>query len=239
MLHLQQRAHQNLEEFRQGSKSPPGRHGSINEPPTPVDDDDELAMLGGKTRLVKKEPASPTILERSPVSHNPVVPLPLPQSVRSDPTMAEYLDSFQHQSQPPSSTSASYSDGADTSMSPVSMYGLTTLPTSNSFHSENGPFAQHSHSMGSTQSIPTTTSTSTNGHGHHLNGGVQPPSQTHSSFPQYFPVYDYGASSMNGYPQTPMLNMDPQPPLRRSSSGSPEQNSMHSTWLNFVNNMSM
>uniref|UniRef100_A0A0W0FX10 Zn(2)-C6 fungal-type domain-containing protein n=1 Tax=Moniliophthora roreri TaxID=221103 RepID=A0A0W0FX10_MONRR len=232
MLQLQKRAHQNLEEFRQGNRSPPGRHGSMNEPLTPVDDDDELAILGGRTRLVKKEPSSPQILERSPVSHNPVVPLPLPRS-QMDPNVLEYLSSFQSQSQPSSSTTT-YSDGVD-SISPVSMYGLTTLPGPS--YPESGPFSQ---------SIPQSQSTlpsqsSTNGHHlrHHssqnmgmnggsINGGSQ-------SFPQYFPVYDYGSSStINGYPQTPVLNTDPQPHLRRSSSGSPEQNSMNTTWQDFI-----
>ncbi|KAL0060885.1 hypothetical protein AAF712_012349 [Marasmius tenuissimus] len=219
MLHLQEKAHNSLNEYRQGCGSPIGRTG-LSEPLTPVSDDDELMVLGGTTRLVKKEPASPQMLHRSPTSHNPVVPLPLPSSASThvDANVVEYLRSFQPNHGRSSSHSHNYSDGVDT-ISPVSMYGMTTLPGSSStFHSEPNTYnAQGSSLMNGSQGIG-------------LNGG------SHSNtFPQYFPVYDYGTSAIgNGYTSAPMLDSNPVPQQRRSSSGSPEQNSMQSTWQDFV-----
>ncbi|KAG7093830.1 hypothetical protein E1B28_007469 [Marasmius oreades] len=230
MLNLQERAHASLNEFRKGTRSL-GRHSSMGEPLTPVSDDDELAMLGGKTRLVKKEPGSPPMLHRSPTSHNPVVPLPLPSSATShvDPNVLEYLRSFQsnHAQEPPSAHS-SYSDGIE-GMSPVSMYGLTALPGASPFHSERNNFGVHG-----------TSSSPTSQHASRTMGMNGSGSQS-QSFPQYFPVYDYGSSSTmaNGFGSAPMLDANPLPNQRRSSSGSPEQNSMHSTWQDFVNDMQL
>ncbi len=58
MLRLQEKAHMSLDDFRKGKGSPISRY-SAQDPQSPVDEDDELAMLGGKSRLVKKEPSSP------------------------------------------------------------------------------------------------------------------------------------------------------------------------------------
>ena len=223
MLHLQEKAHNSLNEYRQGCGSPIGR--SVSEPLTPVSDDDELTMLGGTTRLVKKEPVSPQMSHRSPTSHNPIVPLPLPSSASThvDPNVVEYLRSFQQNNATPS-THGAYSDGANT-ISPVSMYGMTSLQgTTNHFHSEPSTYNAQGTSLMSNASGPSTR----NHNG--VNGG------SHSNaFPQYFPVYDYGTSAIqNGYPSTPMLDANPVPQQRRSNSGSPEQNSMHSTWQDFV-----
>ncbi|KAF9258728.1 hypothetical protein L218DRAFT_964266 [Marasmius fiardii PR-910] len=233
MLNLQERAHTSLNEFRKGTRSL-GRHNSMSEPLTPVSDDDELAMLGGRTRLVKKEPGSPPMLHRSPTSQNPVVPLPLPSSASShvDPNVLEYLRSFQsnHNQEPPSAHS-SYSDGVE-AMSPVSMYGLTTLPGPSAFHSESNSYSTHGTSSSLISASPTS---------QHPPQSIGMNSGSHGqSFPQYFPVYDYGSSTMtNGFTSAPMLDSNPLPNQRRSSSGSPEQNSMHSTWQDFVNNMQL
>jgi hypothetical protein len=226
MLDLRIRAHDSLDEFRKGSKTSPGRLDRL----TPSEDNDELAMLGGRTRLVKKEPGSPPMFDRSPRSHNPVVPLPLSPSVEAqvDPNVVEYLHSFQPQQQPTSAASdSSYSDDA---MSPVSMFGLSSLPGPvNGFHSEPTnyqPMTSTSHSM-----MPTIENQ--NQHRHHsslMSGTSELP-----SFPSYFPVYDYGSSNSNNS-YTPLLesNPVPAPSLTRSSSGSPDQNMMHTAWQDFV-----
>ncbi|KAF9078131.1 fungal-specific transcription factor domain-containing protein [Rhodocollybia butyracea] len=228
MVDLQNRAHDSLNEFRKGSRSPPGRLGM--EPLTPVNDNDELAILGGKTRLVKKEPGSPQLFDQSPNSHNPVVPLPLSPSAGAhvDSNLVEYLNSFQQ----PASASASGTPYSDVDISPVSMYDLTSLPVSaNGYHSEPNNYqsmSSPSHSMmpSMDQSFPTQQQ-----HSHHtssMNGSAP------SSFPQYFPVFDYGPSSTSTNAYAPMLASSPGP-LRRSGSGSPEQNLMHTAWHEFVN----
>ncbi|THU88687.1 hypothetical protein K435DRAFT_761640 [Dendrothele bispora CBS 962.96] len=237
MQRLQVRAHESLESYRKGLKIVPARHGSSSEPPTPVDDNDELAVLGGKTRLVKKEPGSPTLLDRSPISQNPVIPLPLsPTTAQVDPNVLEYLNSFHHQQQPSSAGTSNYSD-----VSPVSVYGLTALSgPSSPFHTEPNSFISQSQPMTSPQSMVPQNSSS-----HHHQSSVQYSQNVinghghNNSFPQYFPVYDYGTTSMmNGY--APTLDANPTPGHgHRRSSGSPEQNMIPSTWQEFVDDMSM
>ncbi|KAF5369221.1 hypothetical protein D9757_010028 [Collybiopsis confluens] len=218
MLDLRLRAHESLEEFRKGSKL-----GSSLEPLTPTNENDELAILGGKTRLVKKEPGSPPMFDRSPISHNPVVPLPLSPSVRNQ-DLVEYLSSFQQQS-----TSAPSNTYSDESISPVSMYGLSSLPgPMNGFHSESSNYQP----IPSTSGIMPSADSSFASSSQHQHNSMMNGSSGAHSFPQYFPVYDY--ASNNSY--APMLESSPVPNhmQRRSSTGSPDQNLMHTVWQEFV-----
>ncbi|KZT27790.1 hypothetical protein NEOLEDRAFT_1059869 [Neolentinus lepideus HHB14362 ss-1] len=221
MLRLKEKAHSSLAAFREGKSSPTALRlpQSPSEPPTPVDDDDELSTLGGKTRVVaRKDSGSPPSM-RSPTTLNPVVPLPLtPNTDRQvHPTVVEYLRSFEPL---PSSMEAGsmagtsmhvepshYNDAGQLSMSYVANNQMATS------YEQQSPVA-------------------TNGAGY-----AQAP-----YFPQYFPVYDYApathgadypyASSsmphMNGYMSTE----------RERSSGSPEA-SMQTTWQEFVEGFTM
>ncbi|EKM81959.1 hypothetical protein AGABI1DRAFT_112143 [Agaricus bisporus var. burnettii JB137-S8] len=147
MLHLQQKAHYALDEFRRGNAPNISRYPG-SDPVTPDTDNDELAILGGKTRLVGKvEPTSPQLLERSPNSHNPIVPLPLSPAMQTnmDPSVVEYLQSFGPAGGGHAS-SVSVSGGGpvsaasrispysatfnDVDLSPVSAYGMTAMNTS-------------------------------------------------------------------------------------------------------------
>lgn len=154
MLHLQQKAHYSLEEFRRGNTSIVGGGGGgrYSEPISPDNDNDELALLGGKTRLVAKiEPSSPQILERSPQSQNPIVPLPLSPTMQNhlDPSVVEYLQSFNHPHSvlgggggPGSAGSQISPQGAtftDVDLSPVSAYGMTTI-SPQTYQQEPSPF---------------------------------------------------------------------------------------------------
>lgn len=258
MLHLQEKAHFSLDEFRRGKGSPLTRYNPSSGPITPDADDDELSVLGGKTRLVsKKEPSSPILMERSPVSQNPIVPLPLSPGLHSNlpESVREYLDSFkvqggggtqqqqsvfnnQSSNHNSFSNSTQYSDASE--ISPVSMYGMSTLPTS--FQSEPSSFLPQ-------QSMQNMMQTG-QGSGAAMDTSS---SQNESNFPQYFPVYDYGlaSSSSSGFQsgrgsgsmftqdQTLVLDTSPAPSHRKAS-GSPEGHSnMQSTWLDFVNTMAM
>lgn len=284
MLQLQQRAHYSLEEFRRGNinavvnRYPPG-----SEPVSPDNDNDELAMLGGKTRLVAKvEPSSPQLMERSPNSLNPIVPLPLSPTMhhQMDPSVVEYLHSFG----PPSATTngggpssagsgtqigsqrGSFSTDVNVDLSPVSMYGMSTLDTSTTYPQDASSYMspqsqqpqgmrhagpphhqQHhhhpSHSNGSIHDVTMGSASSSTAAG----GGAGPSIQ---SFPQYFPVFDYGTGMMNGntgttaagsanaYGGAPILETPSPPGVQRRSSGSPEGN-MHSTWQDFVIGLQM
>lgn len=214
MLRLQEKAHISLDDFRKGKSSPLGRGGSASEPPTPVDDNDELATLGGKTRLVsKKETSSPPMIDRSPTSMNPVVPLPLStgNGHQVHPNVLEYLRTF-GPAQVPEPAPVPSSPFAD-----VSMYGLSTVGP---YHVEPTAYQgtqmqqQQQHSP---QQQPQLSM---------MNGG---------SFPQYFPVYDYAQpGTENGF--SPM--MENHVGDRRRGSGTPEAN-MQTTWQDFVAGLGM
>ncbi|KAJ7746905.1 fungal-specific transcription factor domain-containing protein [Mycena maculata] len=230
MLRLQEKAHHSLEDFRKGKLSPSARR-ITPDSLSPVEENDELSTLGGKTRLVaKKEPVSPLMLDRSPTSHNPVVPLPLSPSLNEQvhPSVLEYLNTFQQ----PSSAHTSYSDD----LSPVSIYSMSTMPTS--YHSDS--YMSHS---------PTQMDTQPSGMFHqnqvqaaHTHGSTQRPhmgngAAANVSFPQYFPVYDYRTSGMNdAYASAPILDVNPMPGQRRAS-GSPEGNMQSSIWQDFVGDL--
>ncbi|KAF8998591.1 hypothetical protein BDQ17DRAFT_1362076 [Cyathus striatus] len=243
MLNLQEKAHFSLEEFRRGKGSPLTRYNNPgSEPITPVDDNDELAVLGGKTRLVgKKEPSSPQILDRSPTSHNPIVPLPLsPNMGQVDPNVLEYLNSFGQQSNQHANLQQTQQFSPQSDLSPISVYGMSgnvsaTYQSEPTSYSAVGQSTMHMQQ----QQVPAQL------HGQQLQSistNVMGGSSNGTAFPSYFPVYDYGTgvnmTNGSGYQTTTtMLDSNPMPPGRRSS-GSPDGN-MHSTWQDFVNGLGM
>ncbi|KNZ80133.1 hypothetical protein J132_07123 [Termitomyces sp. J132] len=258
MLNLQEKAHYSLDEYRKGRGSPISKYGlSPVEPNSPTNNDDELSILGGKTRLVaKKEPSSPTLLDRSPTSQKPVVPINIGRQVH--PNILDYLNSFNPQEPQQGSSSHSMSRHDSTASnrshsqsaysddsSPVSIYGMSTIVTSPTFQTESEVYASHS------QQYPQASPThqySPHHTQHHsaMMGNMHQGVPTHT-LPQYFPVYDYstnmtnGAGHVNGvnsYRDTPMLDAHPVPPNQRRSSGSPVEN-MQSTWNDFVADFAM
>jgi hypothetical protein len=166
MLQLQQRAHYSLEEFRRGNiNTAVNRYPAGSEPVSPDNDNDELAMLGGKTRLVAKiEPSSPQLMERSPNSQNPIVPLPLSPTMQHhlDPSVVEYLHSFGSHTGAGATTTTNGGGGAsgapsagnngnqmspqrasfaaDVDLSPVSMYGMSALPATSGYSQDASSF---------------------------------------------------------------------------------------------------
>jgi hypothetical protein len=244
MLQLQGKAHLSLDEFRRGKGLPLPR--VLRSPDSPEGEDDELSVLGGKTRLVsKKEPSSPTLQELSPISQNPVVPLPLSPGMHNQlpPSVREYLDSFkvsgnqQTYSEPPSQVSpGSRGSFSDPEISPMSMYGMSTIPAS--FQEESPAYLPQQPMQGIME-------TQSNTH-HRLPSMNTSMNRNGTSFniPQYFPVYDYGLASTsytnggNAFVQEHgHFEANPAPGQRRLS-GSPDTN-MQSTWLDFVNTMAM
>ncbi|PFH45913.1 hypothetical protein AMATHDRAFT_70926 [Amanita thiersii Skay4041] len=243
MLHLQQKAHHSLNEFRNGRGTVTNKYNS--DPIMPEDDDDELSILGGKTRLIAKmEPSSPVPVERSPHSNNPVVPLPLSPSAGShfDPNVWDYLNSFQqphhtnHLLQSPQNdqvSPGSQNSFSDTDISPVSMYGMA--PMAGTTYSSEAQFIGHgppSATMVQTNSVLTRQNSNGQASSSQAQQIISPANPQSVMFPQYFSVYDYGTSIVNGNQTNAILDMNPNPGNRRSS-GSPEAN-MHSTWQEFV-----
>ncbi|RXW23973.1 hypothetical protein EST38_g1865 [Candolleomyces aberdarensis] len=229
MLNLQRKAHYSLDEYRKGHGSPLTRV-DPSDPNSPAEDD-ELAVLGGKTRYVTKaEPSSPRLIERSPTTQNPVVPLPLPSTIQNDvdPNLVRYLQSFQPGHRATHSHSQSYSEMQPAGysdveqLSPVSMYGMATMQTP-TFQAEPSSYMQQtmnqSPSQGTSQSM------------------MEMPNP--SSFPQYFPVYDYSTSSTmsgvtaNGFGHSPLMEHAHPGQQQRKGSGSPEAN-LQTTWQDYV-----
>lgn len=222
MLRLRERAHISLSEYQSGVSFPLGRHGSgsSTEPLTPDHGNDELATLGGTTRLVaKSEPAVTPPLQRSPTSQNPVVPLPLSSTNEPHvhPNVVEYLRTFIPTPGPESMAGPS----STTQFPDSSMYSMSSM--SDSFTIDANIYQQpqqHSHSQ-SNQTLS-------------MDTGV---------FPQYFPVYDYGPSS-NGNAH-PLLQMDTTmtgpmiSPTYGRHSLSPETTNMQTTWNEFVTGLGM
>jgi hypothetical protein len=253
MLHLQEKAHYSLNEFKKGRDSPLTKYNmpsAAMDTGSPVEDDDELSKFGGKTRLVKQEPSSP-ILDRSPLSLNPVVPLPWSPSMEN-PQVLAYLRTFgpdpwtgQEHSQGGSATRQN-SGSTYGEVSPG--FGMAPLPSSPSFHSEPMPFGvqqqQHQQSQQHQLSPPQQQYPSMMQQQRHMSGGMNGQTATSmaassSSFPQYFPVYDYGmpagGSSVNGYPpSSPMADSNHTlAHSQRRGSGSPDSN-MQAVWQDFV-----
>ncbi|KIM44896.1 hypothetical protein M413DRAFT_442869 [Hebeloma cylindrosporum] len=248
MLQLQRKAHLSLDEFRRGRGLSLAR--SPTSPDSPQGEDDELSVLGGKTRLVsKKEPSSPVLQERSPISQNPIVPLPLSPGMHNQlpPSVREYLDSFkisgnQHiYSESPSQVSpghgsmSSQGSFSDADISPASMYGMSAIPASFQTESTSTYLPQ--------QSMQGVMETQPNAHRLPSMDTSMSRSGTGFTIPQYFPVYDYGLASTYSSGGNPFVqehgHFDANTaPGHRRPSGSPDTN-MQSTWLDFVNTMSM
>lgn len=238
MLNLREKAHFSLNEFKRGRGSPLTKYRvpSMLDSNSPVEEDDELSVLGGKTRLVAKmEPSSPTILNRSPGSHNPVVPLPSSLSVSGvDPNVLVYLDTFgnsyyQNQSSAnwchDSSTSSSGDQSSFGENSPM-QYGMSTIPGSPTFRPDSNSYASRQQPQFAYQSQAPL-----------LDGMQTQPSTSGHTHPQYFPVYYY--NQVNGVNENGGINGAGIPtlssPIQRRGSGTPEN--MQSTWQDFVTDL--
>lgn len=187
MITLQKKAHLSLNECRKGKILPLTRQLSAqSEPSSPFEEDDELSTLGGKTRLVAKKdslsPASsPSVIDRSPTSLNPVVPLPLASgSNQVHPYVVDYLRTFGHTpgSHHNGANGPTYTDASAFNMSPIREHGHPYDSTAAAYHQES-------------------------------QSQIQPMELVPGQFPSYFPVYDYGIVGENGY--GPMNGQMPTP----------------------------
>ncbi|KAG0709151.1 fungal-specific transcription factor domain-containing protein [Suillus ampliporus] len=172
ILGLQEKAHLSLSEHRKGQVSPLTRQ--LSEPYSPYGDEDELATLGGKTRLVAKKDSlsassSPAaIIDRSPTSLNPIVPLPLmsgnPHQV-VHPNVLHYLQTFPNAGQS-HNTGPTYTDA----------YSMSPSRENTPHYAEPSGYSDSQASM-------------------------QPMELVAGQIPSYFAVYDYGYSGESNYSQ--------------------------------------
>ncbi|KAI5122508.1 hypothetical protein M0805_001416 [Coniferiporia weirii] len=272
MQNLQQKAQLSLREFREGKQSPlqsnlPYKPFMEGTPDT--DEDDELSKLGGKTRLITQKDLtkspSPILTTRSPNTHNPIVPLPLPDaSAGVHPSVVEYLSSFNF---PAGGRQGAQHMQGDQAMYAAGPSGYATpVRSSGAIHYHPGVQAA--------DALPTPTSpnhTLVLPSPHQVSPAHAPAASDgqQAYFPQYFPVFDYGTSGGTpGYPpmqlsgpgaayeQDHTMSYEAVSPHSAGGAGingrvyadanghherrdiTPEAN-MHSAWMDFVTQMSM
>ena len=230
MLRLREKAHASLSQYR---NTPPSRAGPGSEPTTPADDDDELNTLGGRTRLVaqKEKSMSPQIMDRSPTSLNPIVPLPLPKPEEQQvhPYDLQYLRTFVPS--PPIGPPGPMGPGPGQA-GPSQMNGQQVSPTHYQ-HPQSMELERISTSFGAPD--PYQQQQTQQQHMQQQLPGLQMEG-LNPMFPQYFPVFDYGHVGSGGG-QGDMFMPSPVPMDGEYSAGggrySPET-SMQATWQDFV-----
>jgi len=231
MLRLQKRAHVSLSEYQRGVSSPVSRRGSRSSSdfPTLLHENDELATLGGKTRLVEKtEPAATPPLQPF---ESPVIPLPLSRTTEPQvhSSVVEYLRTFvptpdlQSMAGPSSTHRLSDSLASNTAPDTYSMLSMT------------GPFTSDTNLFQHPQHISESESKS-----------QSPCSETLSmdfgSLPRYFPVYDYGPpddNNVNIYRPDVTMTSPMVPPNHVGRNSLVPETNMHTTWNEFVMGLGM
>jgi hypothetical protein len=200
MVKLREKAHASLQAFKDGKSAPLSRGVVLSDGDSPIEDEDELSMLGGKTRLVGKgsvstRPVSPQIIQESPTSHNPVVPFPLKQGVDEHvhPSVLDYLRSFDSTSTraPQPSHVGPAVNCANSMLFPPSPLPNAFLDISTSYPSP--PVSVQSSSPLMPQTL-----------------GLNESALDMSVFPTYFPVLDYGGSGVGALCSPIHLNIQMQ-----------------------------
>lgn len=207
ILRLQQKAHASLDEFRRSKDSPISKYHHSSAETSPASEEDELSILGGKTRLVsKKDTLSPIFTQRSPISQTPVVPLPLSPGPLP-PSVRDYLRSFKprfngvpqdptvYSSQQFGHHTTSLGSGSFESISPQEqarpMFSPADMAQS-PFYSPQSTFGDPMISYLPQQQPRAAERAMPPPHGLEVDTGVR---ESDMGFPQYLPVYDYSLAS--------------------------------------------
>ena len=271
-MKLRQKARTSLQTFRDGKGVPTSRYKARAPSTSSVDEDeenDELLMLGGKMRLVSKNQnstaaSSPILIEHSPTSMNPVVPLPLNQAGESSmhPNVVDYLRTFVPTPAPiPSANSSQLMPNAMNTV-PMVIQSATSGLAVGSGALVGLPAQAHSHSVPSNAATtlqfqqpdpslfdftPVPNFATSVSYQPSQPQATQPMQQQQNAldltFPQYFPVFDYSAGGMNGMGMEGFYTMDmngvmsEEPRGHSSSATTPE--SMQGTWQEFVAQLGM
>ncbi|KAI0691234.1 hypothetical protein BC835DRAFT_1279571 [Cytidiella melzeri] len=211
MLNLREKARASLTQYRQ---APPSRQGTQSEPSTPSADggEDELSVLGGRSRLIasKEKSVSPVIAELSPTTMNPIVPFPLKHDLdgQAHPMVLEYLRTFAshahagsshiHSQQQATMSSANYDRPTFSDMTPVTP-GYISVTTS--------PF------------------------GGQPAAGSSSLDMSNQALPQYFPVFDY-----SGYvgPENTFSQAQMSPETEYAGTSYSPDSNMQNAWTDFV-----
>jgi hypothetical protein len=242
MVNLREKAHARLQEHRAGRGALPS---PVSARASPADDRvDELAALGGSTRVVRRiahgptSPSSPGASSApalSPTTTAHIVPVPLPgfehgAGAPVHPGVIEYVRTW---AQP----------GAPAEPAPYAPHAHS--PHTHSPHTQLSPHALAAASGYAFPAVPASA-----GHGAGA-GFAHAPEQPPAPAPAYsqfykFPVFDYGASQgamavdtagAGGYAHAHALHADAA--LYPSPLGDGTQESPHSTWNAFVAQLGM
>jgi hypothetical protein len=223
MVKLREKAHASLQAFKEGKGSPLTRGGAPSDGDALMEEDDELAMLGGKTRLIGKwsalsRPVSPPILQVSPTSLNPVIPFTLKPGADENvhPSVLDYLRSFEPTRTPqaqPSSHVGSVTNCAGSMLFPSSPLPDAFFDISTSYPSP---------SVSAQSSAPQTPQTL----------GLSESALDMSVFPTYFPVFDYGGSGVGALCSPIHLDI-PMPEEQVVRNTTPEA-SLQNSWQDLI-----
>lgn len=223
MIKLREKAHASLQAFKDGRDSPLVRSLAVSDSDG-LPEDDELTLLGGKTRLVGKgsttRPPSPVAIHQSPNSHHPVIPCPLKQGIQEHvhPSVLEYLRTFGATQSPqtPSRVPAAADSSNSSSMlftSPLSDATFFDIATSY-------PSPPVSSAQSSAPHTPRTL-------------GLVDNALDMSVFPTYFPVFDYGGSAGAGALCSP-IHLDSQMPEEQCVRNTTPEASMQNSWQDLI-----
>ena len=230
MIKLREKAHASLQAFKDGRGSPLIRTVGLADGDISMEDD-ELAILGGRTRLVGKgsaptRPPSPVILQESPTSHHPVIPFPLKQGIEEHvhPTVLDYLRTFgpsrgASTPQPPPPVPAPPSSRANSVL-----FTTPPLPDAATFFD----FAA---------SYPSPPVSATHSSAPHTPRNAIAPDNSldMSAFPAYFPVFDYGGSSAGiGAALCSPIQLDPQMSEEQCVPSTTPEALPQNSWQDFI-----
>jgi len=226
MVKLREKAHASLQAFKEGKGSPLTRGGALSDGDASVEEEDELAMLGGKTRLIGKwsastHPVSPQIVvHESPTSHNPVIPFPLKQGMDENvhPSVLDYLRSFESARTPQPQPSSHV--GSATTCAGSMLFPSSPLPDAAAFFDLATTYPSPPVSVQS--SAPQTPQML----------GLSESALDMSVFPTYFPVFDYGGSGVGALCSPIHLDI-PMPEEQVVRNTTPEA-SMQSSWQDLI-----
>ncbi|KAH9993678.1 hypothetical protein BJV74DRAFT_770718 [Russula compacta] len=226
MIKLREKAHASLQAFKDGRDSPLVRSLALSDSDGPQEDD-ELALLGGKTRLVGKgsmtRPPSPVVIHQSPTSHHPVVPFPLKQGIEEHvhPSVLEYLRTFgpsQSPQTPSRVPAAADSNNSSMLFTSPSLSDATFFDIATSYPSP--PVSAVSSAQSSAPHTPRSL-------------GLVDNALDMSVFPTYFPVFDYGGSPGIGALCSP-IHLDSQMPEEQCVRNTTPEASMHNSWQDLI-----
>jgi hypothetical protein len=224
MVKLREKAHASLQAFKEGKGSPLTRGVVLSDGYVSMEEEDELSMLGGKTRLVGKgsalaRPITPQILQESPTSHNPVVPFPLIQGVDESvhPSVLDYLRSFD-------STSTS-------TRTPQPSHAVSATNCANSMLFTPSPLPDPFFDIATSYpSPPVSVQSSAPQTPQKL--GLTESALDMSVFPTYFPVFDYGGSGVGALCSP--IHLDIPMPAEQVVRNSTPEASLQSSWQDLI-----